>query len=728
MSLDGYSPCPGGRGKKIRFCCPDLVKELGQLDSMIENNQLEAASSLVETLQKTHPDCACLLGSLCAIRRSQGKMEEYLDVATRFFEKEPDNITARTQYICAKADNGMVRDVFDLLIDTIEKEEAGKLSGMTFGALFTVTIAFMAEGDFFLAIPLIKLLRSMQPDSVELNQMFFRCVTNRECPILLKDVHFKMAVPADFPETEKFKEAMQLAATGHWKQSRALFQELLPLADQYAGILYNLALLSFWLLDDETGFELLDRYAKDTTVEPEDAMEAILLKNYLSGTPWQDEVTDLALVRTVTNFDECLEHLLSNPRCIPIPTDQFRNRPDGSPPPLKAFMILSRNPLAGGEEVTWENVPMMSWTMFLYGKQTDREARAEIYDVREGEEDAVNEFLADVCKGLIASEGESTPIRSESWTRNAIVPRMYLGKQNSLTNDQMATLENDWVLKSFCPNWLNHKLGTLNNRTPLEALAAGDAQLELCAAVTGLEDLYGVAKPIARACDELRRQLNLPVPGPITLDAKAIAEKGISAVLGSIPMLRWKRISLDGLDSKSLSVILETALLFSLTDTILHAATILVDRPSDDMRVEIRTSVFDTLVRACAEAGDLAKAEELIAKACAEAELRNLSDGHWNLLDLQMKLITGNMQEAQALMQHVMTAHQSEQGVMAELTQLMMDLGLLNPDGTPRAVPGAAAAAPVAPPAAEKPSAGLWTPDAPQADNAAPSKLWTPGS
>ena len=28
MALDSYSPCPGGRDKKIRFCCPDLLKEL----------------------------------------------------------------------------------------------------------------------------------------------------------------------------------------------------------------------------------------------------------------------------------------------------------------------------------------------------------------------------------------------------------------------------------------------------------------------------------------------------------------------------------------------------------------------------------------------------------------------------------------------------------------------------------------------------------------------------
>jgi hypothetical protein len=28
MPIDAYSPCPGGTGKKIKFCCPDFLGEL----------------------------------------------------------------------------------------------------------------------------------------------------------------------------------------------------------------------------------------------------------------------------------------------------------------------------------------------------------------------------------------------------------------------------------------------------------------------------------------------------------------------------------------------------------------------------------------------------------------------------------------------------------------------------------------------------------------------------
>lgn len=60
MAVDSYSLCPGGRGKKIRFCCPDLIKELEQIDKMLEGEQFAAGLAFVETLEKQHPDCACL--------------------------------------------------------------------------------------------------------------------------------------------------------------------------------------------------------------------------------------------------------------------------------------------------------------------------------------------------------------------------------------------------------------------------------------------------------------------------------------------------------------------------------------------------------------------------------------------------------------------------------------------------------------------------------------------
>ena len=63
MAIDTYAPCPGGTGKKIKFCCSDLVGELDQLDRLIDWDQITAALDQVSRLQEKHPGRACLMAT-----------------------------------------------------------------------------------------------------------------------------------------------------------------------------------------------------------------------------------------------------------------------------------------------------------------------------------------------------------------------------------------------------------------------------------------------------------------------------------------------------------------------------------------------------------------------------------------------------------------------------------------------------------------------------------------
>ena len=61
MPLDPYSPCPGGTGKKIKFCCSELVGDLEQIDQLTAGEQYAAALAEVGRLLKRTPGRACLL-------------------------------------------------------------------------------------------------------------------------------------------------------------------------------------------------------------------------------------------------------------------------------------------------------------------------------------------------------------------------------------------------------------------------------------------------------------------------------------------------------------------------------------------------------------------------------------------------------------------------------------------------------------------------------------------
>ena len=55
MALDSYSLCICGSGKKLKFCCQDVLPELSRVSTLREN-QPEVALELLRSLQKRFPD------------------------------------------------------------------------------------------------------------------------------------------------------------------------------------------------------------------------------------------------------------------------------------------------------------------------------------------------------------------------------------------------------------------------------------------------------------------------------------------------------------------------------------------------------------------------------------------------------------------------------------------------------------------------------------------------
>jgi hypothetical protein len=104
------------------------------------------------------------------------------------------------------------------------------------------------------------------------------------------------------------------------------------------------------------------------------------------------------------------------------------------------------------------------------------------------------------------------------------------------------------------------------------------------------------------------------------------------------------------------------------------------------------------------------------------------------LMEVPIRVRMGDSEGFQSLMRTLTTEYRGREEVMAALQQILVSIGLINPDGSPRTGgpgPGAMSAGPPAPPAAS--SSGLWTPDSGSPASAGASasqggsKLWVPG-
>jgi hypothetical protein len=94
------------------------------------------------------------------------------------------------------------------------------------------------------------------------------------------------------------------------------------------------------------------------------------------------------------------------------------------------------------------------------------------------------------------------------------------------------------------------------------------------------------------------------------------------------------------------------------------------------------------------------------------------------LREAALRLLLGQAEEFQLIITDVARQHRNEPEAMTELQMLLMSLGLINPDGTPRAMGPVAGAGAQAPAASES---KLWTPDSDlPPSGGSGSKLWTP--
>ena len=97
MPFDRYMPCPCGTGKKVKFCCEDLLSELEAIQKMLEGEQRLACLEYIDKLLETHPDRACLLAIKILVHYEMQQNEPLEKTLQHFEEKHPENPIAAAE-------------------------------------------------------------------------------------------------------------------------------------------------------------------------------------------------------------------------------------------------------------------------------------------------------------------------------------------------------------------------------------------------------------------------------------------------------------------------------------------------------------------------------------------------------------------------------------------------------------------------------------------------------
>lgn len=708
MAIDAYSQCPGATGKKIKFCCPDFLPELEKIDRMIEGEQYTACIKHIEHLreQPANHDRQCLLAHQAMLLRITGQLEAAEEIAAAFLEKYPANQAALSESTILAAMKKDYQAAMSFLQRAVA-EAKGSWSWRTFQAAQVLAESFISEAKWVPARALLQFLLVVDRQNKNIAQMVSELFRSPGVPLLLKEDPRFPQPSADAPWANKLGQAASPMIYGDWMTTEKNLTALLEEVKDVPEILRSLATVRGWLGDTKGCIEALQNYAK-CDIPLEDAVEAQATAMLLSESPLGDVVPVMSVGWTIKDVDAVQEAILSDARIKPIPFDPASMISDDSAPPKTVGIIFDRQAVESLDGLTAQAMPVMLGQVFLYGRQTDREARLEVLGITANEVPLIKTMFAAIA-GQWLFEEKTQELTATSITEDMLHPQWgpIMGVKPNQYHSLLSEFRRDVILNK----WPAVKLGVLDGLTPQEAASDAKYRVKVLAAILVLQYYVEMSRGVFDL-NELRQQLGLPTLEPIETEPGKI---------NILPLIRLARVVTEKLSDDDLVQAFHRAVGYSYRVAVLKFGQEIIKRHSFAGRTELALA-YMTLARM---EEDLDKAMNYIASGRNATEASGQSHAMWDLEELSLRFARQEIPEALQLIRHIESNHINEPNVSLVLTQILIDAGLLRPDGTP-AFPShlPESEAMGFGPQEEEPGK-LWTPDS-ESSGGGGSKLWVP--
>jgi hypothetical protein len=715
MTLDQYQPCPCGSGKKIKFCCcKDIVQGLDKVMRAVEGEQRVAALDQVNRLIEQHGDREALLALKADVQLSLENFDGARDSALRLLKKVPHNPVALGLSAIIAAMEDEVTLAVERLQEALECTDQVMLPAV-YSSINAVAQSLLSHGDVLAArghwLMQAGLAGDRDRNPVD---VLMRIHLAREVPLAMKEDFFYAEPDTDVPWKGEFAAAMTSARRGTWLAACESLMSLSEKAPGQIAILKNIAILRSWLGQGELATAAWRAVAQLESLSIDERVEAEVLAQMLDKETLDRQIDEVTQVYHVEESEPLMEVLLSSKQITPMPVNPAELVDDDEPPPKGAFWLLDRTMIEATEDIRPQDVPRVVGELYLFSKQTDRDARLEFVVTKN------DQFVEKVDKlrsviGDLASEQPKSQEKtgSVSATVEAISWRWRL--PNEVTRQQQQALLQEQQRAMLLTTWPDCPLAVLDQKSPREVAADEQYRAPLLAAILVMElNSEQAQRPFDY--DLLRENLGLPTSAPL--------EPG-SFDLFRVPLMRMTRIQVDKLSNEELLTVFNRAMLKRHSAAVRHFAVEALQRDlGDNIKVE---DIYDALISSSIETDD---ALRYIDEARQYSLEKGESPARWLLSELSIRLPRMEADTCDQLIQTLQTRHMEEPGIAEGLYRLLVSYGVITPEGQPTTAAGRAGPAPqaVAEPAAEV--GQIWTPGgdaAAPAQSAQKSKLWVPG-
>ena len=239
----------------------------------------------------------------------------------------------------------------------------------------------------------------------------------------LKGIPQRRSRPSDAGWAERFDEADLLLRNNKVMLAETKLKTLQRDAAGEPAILSGLLHCAIWRGDGDAQAKLLDQLSGCEKLSHDERADALALSGLVSPAVTTFQVPHVRLLAEVESVDEAMAAMSASSRFDSLPEQTLANLRDGEIAPKAGYQVLDRDKPDGDDVPPVGAVPEGLGIVLVFGRQTDRSARIDAFNIQIGDAEAAQSVLAETTKisEWQRNDDVSVPIAVASQPRPAAV-------------------------------------------------------------------------------------------------------------------------------------------------------------------------------------------------------------------------------------------------------------------------------------------------------------------
>ena len=567
MAINVYSPCPGGTGKKIKFCCNDLLGELEKIDRMLEGEQYLAALRHIDGLGDPRRQRACLMATKALVLRATGQLDEAVTHCADFVQRFPDNPVAWAESAMIAAANEGGLAAMPKLLRAMELSDR-EMEGRVYEAMGAVAEALMEEREWLPARALLNLqvvISTEDPHPVELLIALNR---SPSIPLMIRNDPPLTQGNRGAPWKARLDQAVYPLGYAHWQETGERLAALAGELPDVPAVWLDLALVRGWMADRAGASEAFQHYAA-LDVPLEDAVEARSLAMTLRDDPLGDWMDLLSISWTVRDVDRVQEALLSDARLVSVPLDPAAMGDQDTPPPRFTRRRADSSQAGIGRGVDARQDAPVSGPVDAF-RTADRPRGAAGLVLRRRPRPGIGQ---DPCRRRWPARGSNRNRRWRLWPSRPEASGCF-GRDGSRPRD-ITRQQADALMAEYLRDVVFGEMAAAPVGAARRQVAAGSRRRSGQSREGAGSNFLAGTTPGSRPergfdFNQLRERLGLPTLGPID-------PRGLN--VDTLSLVRLDRLIVEHLTDEQLLMAFRLVLAFAVAKALRKLAQAIVDRP-----------------------------------------------------------------------------------------------------------------------------------------------------